>query len=183
MSDTTDIGEAQDEDPEALREALLDQLAYLVDEIEALQTVVGDVPQQIKNGRPAPDALTMKELYGAIATLDDEVRQPRIAQMMDADDPSFDAVDVNPRVRDAGWNDRSMADILGQVTAAREALVDQLSAVPLEAWHRTASLDGDAVSVFDLVYRMTQDDAERLRSLGYRLHDAHLSERDEPLPT
>ena len=183
MDDTTDIDEAQVEDPEALRDALLDQLSYLVEEVEALRSVVGTLPEQIKNGRPAPDELTMKELYGAIATLDAEVRAPRVVQFTEEDAPSFAAVDIDEHVRDDGWNEQSMSDILDQVQDARHALVDRLDGLPLDAWHRTATLDEESVTLSDLVHDITQTDAERLRDLGYRLHGAHLSEGDKPLPS
>ena len=183
MDDTTDIDEAQVEDPEALRDALLDQLSYLVEEVEALRSVVGTLPEQIKNGRPAPDELTMKELYGAIATLDAEVRAPRVARLIDEDNPDFSAVDIEEHVRDDGWNERPIDDILNQVQNARHALVDRLDELPLDAWHRTATMDEESVTLFDLVHDITQTDAERLRDLGYRLHGAHLSEGDKPLPS
>lgn len=184
MDETTDIPEAQSEDPEALRDALLDQLAYLVDEIEALETVIQGVPDEIIEGRPAPEELTMKELYGAIVTLDDEVRATRVNRLANADDePSLESVEVDERVRESGWNEHDLTDILDQLKEARRALVDQLTALPLEVWHRTATLDGESLSLFELVHRMTQADVRRLRDLGYRLHGAHLSDRDEPLPT
>jgi len=181
--ETTDIGAAQNEDPEALRTALLEQLAYLVDEIEALQSVVGDLPEQIKSGRPGPDTLTMKELYAAISTLDADVRRSRVERIVEAEAPTLEPVDVDETVREAGWNDAPIGDILDRVRDARAALVDQLEALSLADWHRTATLDGEPVTLFTLVHRMTQADAERLRDLGYRLHGAHLSDRDEPLPT
>jgi hypothetical protein len=183
MSDVTDIEDAQADDPEALRDALLDQVAYLVDEIEALRTVVGDVPEQIKSGRPAPDALTMKELYGAIATLDAKVRRPRIARIVDEDEPALTPVDPEAEVREADWNEQEMDAILDRVAEARQELVTVLDDLPLEAWHRTATLEDESMTLFALVHGITQADAERLRDLGYRLHGAHLSERDEPLPT
>ncbi len=184
MSDeVTDIEQAKEEDPEALRDALLDQLAYLVDEIEALQTVIGGLPEQIKSGRPAPDTLTMKELYGAIATLDTEVRRPRIERILDEESPALTTVDPDEEARAADWNEQELPVILDRVREARHELVNVLTDLPLTAWHRTATLDDESVTLFDLVHRATQADAERLRDLGYRLHGAHLSERDEPLPT
>ena len=183
MSEVTDISEAQDTDPEALRKALLDQLRHLVEEVEALRTVVDGLPDDIKNGRPGPDVLTMKELYGALATLDDEVRPRRISRLVDEDAPTLAPVDIDAEVREAGWNEQALPDILDQLQAARRRLVEQLEALPPEDWHHTGTLEGEAVTLFTLVHRMTQDDTERLRDLGYRLHGAHLSDRDEPLPT
>lgn len=183
MSDTTDISEAQETDPEALRGVLLDQLRHLVEEVEALRTVVDDLPDEIKSGRPGPDVLTMKELYGALATLDGEVRPRRVTRIVEEDTPTLPPVDIDAKVREAGWNDTPLPDILNQLQAARRALVDQLDALPTATWQRTGILDGTSATLFTLVHRMTQSDAERLRDLGYRLHGAHLSDRDEPLPT
>jgi hypothetical protein len=42
---------------------------------------------------------------------------------------------------------------------------------------RTATVDGDRVTLFELVHRFASDDFQRMRDLGYRLHDADLSER------
>lgn len=183
MESPIDIEEARSEDAESLRRALLDQLTYLIDEIEALRSVVADVPDQIKNGRPAPDALTMKELYGAIATLDANVRPARVARIVEEDEPTLEPADADAEVRESGWNEREMDTILEKVVRARQSLVEQLEALSADDWHRRATLEEETVTVFDLVYRMAQADANRLRDLGYRLHNAHLSNRDKPLPT
>jgi len=183
MSDVTDIDDAQERAPDDLRDALLDQLRHLVEEAEALRTVVDGLPEQIKSGRPGPDVLTMKELYGTLATLDAEVRPRYIRRIAEEHEPTLDPVDIDAEVRESGWNDEALPDILDQLQAARRDLVEQLEALPPDAWSRTATLEGDTVTLFDLAHRITQDDAERLRDLGYRLHGAHLSNRDEPLPT
>lgn len=183
MEDPIDIDEGQAEEPEALRDALVDQMAYLVAEIEALQTVVEGIPDEIKGGRPTADALSMKELYGVIATLDEEVRRPRVSRVVEEEAPELSPVDVEADVRDGTWNDLEMAAILDRVKASRRRLTDQLEGLPLEAWHRTAVVEDETLTLFELVHRMTQEDLQRLRDLGYRLHGAHLSDRDEPLPT
>ena len=180
---TSDIEEAQETDPAALREALLDQLRYLADEVDALRTVVDGLPEQIKSGSPAPDALSMKELYGALAVLDQDVRPRRIARIVEEDTPALEPVDIEDEVRENGWNDEELPAILDELQEARQALVAQVEGIPEADWHRTATLDDETITLFDLVHRITQEDAERLRDLGYRLHGAHLSDRDEPLPT
>ncbi|MFB6099113.1 MAG: DinB family protein [Salinibacter sp.] len=183
MPDTIDIEEARADDPESLRDALVDQFGYLVDEVTALSTVVDGLPDEILDGRPEPDALTMKELYGAIATLDAEVRRTRVERIVDEEEPTLEPVDIDDEVRGAGWNEQEVGTILDQLKEARRELTGRLEALPLDVWHRTGTLDGETLTLFALVYRMTQDDVQRLRDLGYRLHGAHLSDRDEPLPT
>ena len=183
MEDTIDIEEARADDPEALREALIDQFAYLVDEVTALSTVVDSLPEEILGGRPEPDVLSMKELYGAITTLDGEVRRTRVERLVSEDEPTLEPVDIDAKVREADWNEREIGAILDELKQTRRELTDRFNDLPLEAWHRTATLDAETLTLFALVYRMTQYDFERLRDLGYRLHGAHLSDRDEPLPT
>jgi hypothetical protein len=183
MPDTINIDEARADDPEALRDALVDQFGYLVDEVTALSTVVDSLPDEILGGRPEPEALTMKELYGAIATLDAEVRPARVERIVDEETPALEPVDVQGEVRDSGWNEQEIGAILDQLKEARRELTGRLEALPLDAWHRTATVKGETLTLFALVYRMTQDDFQRLRDLGYRLHGAHLSDRDEPLPS
>lgn len=183
MSDAIDISGAKESDPEALRDALIDQLAHLIDEVDALRTVVGTLPEAITCGRPAPDALTMKEMYGAIATLDAEVREPRVERVAAEDEPVLSTVEIEEEVRGEGWNERELEAILDRVQEARRELVDRLRDLPLEAWHRSAVLDEKRYSLFELAHRIVQEDLDRLRDLGYRLHGAHLSDRDEPLPT
>jgi hypothetical protein len=183
MPDTINIEEARADDPESLRDTLIDQFGYLVDEVTALSTVVDSLPEEILGGRPKPGALSMKEIYGAISTLDAEVRRPRVERIVNEDAPKLDPIDIDAEVRDAGWNEREIGAILDQLKETRRELTGRLKERPLEAWHRTATLDSESLALFALVYRMTQDDFERLRDLGYRLHGAHLSDRDEPLPT
>lgn len=183
MSEVIDISKAQDTDPDALRDTLLDQLRHLIDEVEALGTLVDGLPTEIKSGRPGPDVLTMKELYGALVRLDEEVRPRRITTIVEEDDPTLAPVDIDTEVREAEWNDEPLPDILDQLQDARRALVEQLESLSAEDWHREGTLEGESLSLFALVYRMTQADTERLRDLGHHLHGAHLSDRDEPLPT
>ncbi len=183
MEETININEAQSEDPEALRDALIDQFGHLVDEVTALGTVVDDLPDEILEGRPAPDALTMKELYGAIARLDADVRREQVDRVVDEEAPALDPVDIEAEVRESGWNEREIGAILDHLKEVRRDLTAHLEGLPLEAWHRTATLGDETLSLFGLVYRMTQDDLQRLRDLGYRLHGARLTDRDEPLPT
>jgi choline dehydrogenase-like flavoprotein len=95
----------------------------------------------------------------------------------------LDPVDIKEKVRDSGWNEQEIGAILDQLKEARRELTDHLNELSLDAWHRTGTLEGETLTLFALVYRMTQDDFQRLRDLGYRLHGAHLSDRDKPLPT
>jgi hypothetical protein len=37
-------------------------------------------------------------------------------------------------------------------------------------------------SVYEMAHRIAREDADRLRDLGYRLHEANLTDRERDLP-
>jgi len=175
----TDLRDVFPEDRDDLRTALLDQIEYLIAEVEALRTVAGTVPEPVQSGRPTASDLSMKELYGLIATLDRDVRSAWIERICAEDTPELAPSTAASTVRDADWNDRAMDAVLDAVQEARRDLHARLDALPAEAWTRTGVLGGKTLTLFELVHRIAREDFERLRDLGYRLHDADLSNRDQ----
>lgn len=175
----TDLRDVAPEDRDDLRTALLDQIEYLIAEVEALRTVAGTVPEPVQSGRPTAGDLSMKELYGLIATLDRNVRPTWIERIQEEETPDLAPPAAESTVRDADWNDRAMGAVLDAVQEARRDLHARLDALPEAAWTRTAVLDGETRTLFELVHRMAREDFERLRDLGYRLHDADLSNREQ----
>ena len=157
-----------------LREALLDQLAYLIDEIEALKGVVDRVPQPLQEARPLPQDLSMKETYGLLATLDEAVYLPQLRRMLAEDAPAFEAVDEQALAAQTAWNEQPIDAILERVQDARRGLQSFLSALPPEAWTRTGSFGGNRRDVYGLAHHITQHDVDLLRVVGYRLHESRL---------
>ena len=157
-----------------LREALLDQLAYLIDEIEALKVMVDRVPQPLQEARPLPQDLSMKETYGLLATLDEAVYLPQLRRMLGEDAPAFDVVDEQVLAAQTAWNEQPIDAILERVQDARRGLQSFLSALPPEAWTRTGSFGGNRRDVYGLAHHITQHDVDLLRVVGYRLHESRL---------
>ena len=159
------------------RAVLLDQLAYLIDEIEALKAVVDRVPEPYHTARPLPQDLSLNELYGLLAAMDEQVYRPRLQQMIAEDEPAFAPVDEHALAEGGAWNDQPLDAILDRVQAARRTLLDALRALPPDAWARTA-LFGDVVrDIYGLAHHITQHDADLLRTVGYRLHETRLGPR------
>ena len=183
MSDVTEFGDVLPEDRADLRDALIDQMEYLVDEIGALKTVVHQVPDDVQGGRPTEGDLSMKELYGVIASLDRGPRPDAIERIVADDEPTIEPPDTEALAQGDGWNEQSIDAVLDAVQDARAEFADTLRALSLEQWERTAELEGETLTVFQLVYRMAKDDMQRMRALGHRLHGANLSQNgDQPLP-
>jgi hypothetical protein len=183
MAELADLTEALDRDPDQARAVLIDQLRYLIDEVEALKPLVERVPDVVQSGRPTPEALSMKEIYGALAMRDEQVRAPRLKQMATAENPPvFDAVEDAELVEDADWNEQPLPSILDRVQSARAALIDRLEALAPADWSCTAQFGDDIQSVYEMAHRIAREDADRLRDLGYRLHEANLTDRERDLP-
>ncbi len=164
-------------DAARLREALLGQLAYLIDEIEALKAIVDCVPEPLQAGRPLPGERSMKETYGLLATLDETVYLPCVRRMTAEEAPVFDALEARtPALQDA-WNEQPIDGILERVQEARRALLAFLRALPAEAWRRVGRFGDARRDVYELVHHITQRDVDLLRGVTHRLHESRLFTR------
>ena len=157
-----------------LREALLDQLAFLIEEIEALKAVADRVPEPVQEARPLPQDLSLKETYGLLATLDEAVYLPQLRRMIAEDAPAFEAADEQALAAEAAWNEQPLTTILDRVQDARRGLLAFLRALPDDAWTRTARFAEDRRDVYGLAHHITQHDVDLLRTVGYRLHESQL---------
>lgn len=159
-------------------EALLDQLAYLGDEVAALEQIIERVPNVLLEGRPTPDERSIKETYGLIAARDARRRLPLVRHLA-GDVPSPDLPDEAALLGDTEWNALPMGELLAQVRAARAAFVEALRDLPQPAWQRPMP---DGTTLAGWVYGIIQDDAARLREMAERLHASHMTQRPHDLP-
>ncbi len=158
---------------EELWEALLGQLAHLAEEAEAVQAVIDRVPLPVQEGRPAPNDLSIKELYGLLALADEAVFLPQFQQQAQGEAPPQPSPDEAALAQQEDWHALDIHAILGRVQQARGRLIAFLEALPPEAWHR---------GVLALAHQVTQHDADVLRRIGYRLHESRLTDRTQDLP-
>lgn len=165
-----------------LQDALLDQLAYLVHEVEALRAIVARVPEAVLEGRPYEGERSIKEMYGILAAADTAVFLPRLRRMVAADLPAFEPADDEALRTQEAWNDHAMDALLDRIRAGRTELLDFLRSLPPAAWDRQVDAGAERRTVYTFAHHIIQHDAELLRAVGYRLHESHLTERAEDLP-
>lgn len=174
--------EPQAQDWEHARAALIGQLEYLMDEIDALGAIIGRVPEAILSGRPWEGEWTVKELYGLLAAADEHVRLPNLQAVVSTDDPDLEPLNEAALMGREAWNELDIHAILKRVRDARATLVAFLRALPPEEWTRTGLVEGVREDVYALAFRITQEDTDYLRALGHRLHESRLSTRPQDLP-
>lgn len=172
-SDTT----SADRDDE--RQKLLDQLAHLREEAEALKSFLTDLPDELLESSP-PQGYSTKETLGLLAASDRRVHLARLRRMVAEDEPRFEPVDEGDLVRESDWTERPVTDVLEEVREAREEVVSFLRELPAEEWERVGRTpEGDLQTVYGLAFEITQVDLVLLRSLGERMHEANLTDGED----
>lgn len=175
------VAELTGKTPEELRESLLDQLSYLIDEVEMLQAIVDSLPESTLKGRVWEQELSIKEIYGTIALADEEVYLPQIIRVAREDKPEFPELDERALATRENWNDTPIRNILQRVASARKALYNTLAGLDIETWHRSGRWNDNEEDLFAFVYAIIQRDVQLLRTVSYRLHGSSLSDRNIPL--
>ncbi len=158
----------------ARREALLHQLGWLADEAEALGGALDGLPGWALEQTALPDERSVKATLAHLAALDRDVYARWVERVVAEDAPGLDDLEAED---DPAANERALDDLLAEVRRRRAALIEAVGAVPEADWDRTATLGGEARSLYDLVLHIVRYDAEALRTLAYRLHEARLSDR------
>ncbi len=153
------------------RQALIDQLGWLEDEAAALAPLLAGLPAWATDRAPMPGDLTAKETFAQLAAWDRDVTPGWLDRAVTTDTPHLD--EPAPEA-DAGANDRSLDDLLADVQSARAQLRRRVEAIAPEAWTRRVVLDGTETDLYGVLLAVVQRDAEHLKTLAYRLHQADL---------
>lgn len=153
-----DIAEvAGDDAVEALRQARAATLALL-----------RPVTEQHANGlTAAPGKWTLKEVVGHL--IDDErIFGYRALCIARADTRALEGFDQDAYVAPAGFEARTLADLLDEYQAVREATIRFFAGLPADAWERRGRVNGYAASVRGLAYHIVAHELHHLRMLRAR---------------
>lgn len=156
---------------EARRQALIDQLGWLEDEATALAPLLATLPSWATDQAPMPGDLTAKETFAQLAAWDRDLTPGWLDQVLTTDTPHLG--EPAPEA-DAQANERSLDSLLGDIRSARAALRQRVEAIAPEAWARRVVLDGTETDLYGLLLAVVQRDADHLKTLAYRLHQADL---------
>lgn len=155
------------------RAALLGQLRWLVAEAEALEPLLAGLPADVLTMH-LPGERSLLATLARLAALD-RLALDRLGRMMAEDDAAFaGALEPEGAVR------AEASEALGDVRAARQALVEAIENVPPADWSRAATFpDGQRRDLAGFALAVAQRDAAELRRLAYRLHESDLRDLGE----
>ena len=155
----------------ARREALLDQMGWLEDEASALGPLLGALPPWAISQAPLPTDLSVLDTLSALARLDREA----LTGWFDA---APGAVLEMPRpLPTPPPSDAPLDARLEDVAAARRDLRAHAAAVDPASWSRPLTVDGRETDLYGAALVIVQHDADRLKEIAYRLHEADVTMR------
>ncbi len=161
-------------DEASLRTALIEQLAHLLREIEALQQVIDLVPEPLQTARPLPEEPSVRETYGILVAADEQVFLPTLRALLAGTAERLTLPDDQALQQAEDWNAHPLPDILNRLRQSRQALIALLRTAPPEVWEHRVPCGEEAWDLYQYAYLIIQHDTELLRALAYRLHTAHL---------
>ena len=154
------------------RAALVDQLGWLEHEAAVLAPLLDALPAWAVRQAPMPTDLSAAETFAAFAAYDRAVASAWLDAAVAGD--GRDLATPDPLPLPAGAADAPLADLLADVQAARADLRARLGSLPAEAWDAPFSVDGVPTTLAAALLGLCRRDADALRALAYRLHEADL---------
>lgn len=143
--------------------SLVDQTAYLLEEIETLLPVISRVPDEVLEARLPPSERSVKEFYGAITELTRSRAVPAVESGLTTDE-QWPAPHEVALARE--WNRLDIEQIMNELRDGREQLLDAVSAYR----HASDSLEA-------ILARVVAFDLQCQRQIGERLFDVQPAPR------
>lgn len=165
-----------------VRQALLGQLAYLIDETDMLRKHLGRIPESILEGRPVARDLSFREMYVALHLFDEEIYVPAAARLAKAETVSLNVPDARELLDQVAPVRADMQVVLDRIRSARSELTALLAGLDLNAWTRPVVVQGAATDLFGLTRHIVRRNVELLRDAAARLHESRLTSRKEDIP-
>ena len=112
----------------------------------------------------APGKWTLKEVVGHL-TDDERIFAYRALCIARGDSLPLPGFDEKVYVASAGFEERSLADLISEYRAVRQATITLFSGLPAEAWQRRGSVNGYSASVRGLAFHIAGHELHHLRTL------------------
>jgi uncharacterized damage-inducible protein DinB len=144
-----------------------DIVATLESQMETTLAVLRAIPEERAGYAYASGKWTIREVVGHVADTE-RVLAYRALRLARGDRTPLPGFDENEFVRNAGFDARSLGDLLVELAAVRQATVTLAAGLPAEAWTRRGTAGGAPYTVRGLIFMLA----------GHELHHrAILEER------
>ena len=137
--------------------AIVEQLAYLIDELEAQRPWITRIPEFQLTGKPMDSTPSLFEMY--------------IDMSRKEWDEFLPSLGIPSRATKTAPSD--IAGVLDLIQEGRRALVSKLEATPNESW--SDLVEGTDTDLLTYTFQITQSDSTFLKSIAERLHESMIT--------
>jgi len=135
-------------------EAIVEQLTYLVDELEAQRPWITRIPEVQLTGRPMDSIPSLLDIYVRMAEKEWNDYVPTLTDL--AAKPMLDS--------------GSVSKVIDFIQAGRRAVVEALTSLSEADW--VVAVNETDETVADFAFQITQSDSTFLRTIAERLHES-----------
>jgi len=128
-----------------------DLLALYATQLDQVHRVIGSVPESRGSHAYAPGKWSIKQVTGHLADCE-RVFAYRALRIARSDPTPLPGFDENAWMPSAGFDERSLSDVLGEWIAVRQASIALFGGLPSEATARRGVANDQAISVRALAY-------------------------------
>lgn len=160
-------------DEEALahrREALIGQLEWLISEAEALEPLLEELPEWAIEKAPAAEERSLKDTIALLHAMDEEVALPWLERFEAGASDSFKTPEALPLDTES-----EVSVLLDRLRGSRSRVVQCFRDLHEGRWTQPLTVDGQETDVYGFALAIAQRDADLLRAVAYRLHEADLT--------
>lgn len=164
---------------EETRQILIDQIAHLIDEVEALRTQLHLIPEQVLSARPMESEPSFIEIYKQLVRFDEAVILPAIRKITNGQTPQVVTLGAPETLPQSVPSNADISAVLDDLQSGRKQLVSTLKSLPVSSWREEVLIEDESADVFALAYLISQHDAAILQKAAHRLHESRLSQRKD----
>lgn len=126
-------------------------LSILEENLNAMQDLLGNIPESKGDFCYAPGKWSMKEVLGHI-TDTERIMSYRLLRISRGDDTPLVGFDEEQYVKAAKFNQRSLKSLLSEFAAVRKATAELVGNIPAEAWSHKGQANQTAITARSLAY-------------------------------
>lgn len=168
----------QDEAPakEQIR-ALIDQLSFLVDELEGQFVLIRRIPGALLTDRPFAEASSIRDLYLQFFERARGLNEMVIRGLIDGSAVGQDIESLDIPVAEFASDKKGVIEIIEDIITIRRHSVVMLESAKPAIWSRSVTRDNKQVSLYEWAYEMALQDADDLREIAVQFYERRITFR------
>ncbi len=155
-------------------QSLVDQLAYLIDELSAQVVFIERLPASIMLASPIPGAPSIKDRYAAFLEREEHVNRRVITGLVDGSLVGKEIHSLSEPSKQKKMESLSVRRIIERISETRAGVIDLLRGADEDEWSREVLEGGQNVDLRTWAYRMALQDADDLREIGIQFSEHRL---------